>query len=80
MQNKDVSTINNSAYYELKDQVDTISDSNKQVDPCCDPRVDTHNIDRILKLSVRPITLEPVAIGQDLVTSVRETLRDGLLL
>ena len=57
-----------------------ISDSNKQVDPSSNPRVDTHIINRIRKLSVRPITLEPVVIGQDLVTSVRETSRNGLLL
>ena len=32
IQKKDVLTINNSVYYELDEQVDTISDSNKQVD------------------------------------------------
>ena len=67
---KDLSTINDSVYYKSDDQVDTISDSNKQVDPSSDPRVDTHIIDRIRKLSVRPITLDPVVIRQDLVTSV----------
>ena len=33
MKKKDVSTINDSIYYELDKQVDTISYSNKQVDP-----------------------------------------------
>ena len=70
IQNKDISTINDSIYYESDDQVDMISDSKKQVDPSSDARVYTHVIDRIRKLSVIPITLEPVIIGQDLVTSV----------
>ena len=38
IQNKDVSTINNSLYYESDKQVDTISDSNKQVDPSSNPK------------------------------------------
>ena len=38
IQKKDVATINDSVYYESGDQVDTISDSNKQVDPSCDPK------------------------------------------
>ena len=78
IQTKYVATINNSVYYESGDQVDTISDSNKQVDPSSDPRVDTHIIDRIRKLSVRPITLELVVIKQDIVTSVQETSRNGI--
>ena len=80
IQKKDTSTINDSAYYESDNQVDTISDSKKQVDPSSNPRVDTHITDRIKKLSIRKITLEPVVIGQDLVTSVRETSRKGLSL
>ena len=31
------------------------------------------------KLSIRPITFEPVIIGQDLVTSVQEVSQEGLL-
>ena len=57
-----------------------ISDSKEQVDPSSDPRVDTNITDGIKNLSIRPITFEPVVIGQDLVTSVQETLRDGLSL
>ena len=49
IQKKDVSKINNSVYYELDEQVDTISDSNKQVDPSIDPKEETHIIDRIRK-------------------------------
>ena len=38
MLKKDVSTINDSVYYESDDQVDTISDSNKQVDASNKPK------------------------------------------
>ena len=80
IQKKDISTINNSAYYESDDQLDTISYCKEQVDPSSDPRIDTHITDRIQKLSIRPITLEPVVIGQDLVMSVQETSRNGFSL
>ena len=80
VQMKDISTINDSPYYDSDDQVDTISDSKRQVDPSSDARVDTHITDGIRKLPIRPITLGPVVIGQDLVTSVRETSCEGLLL
>ena len=93
IQKKDIWTINNFAYYESDDQIDTISDSNKQVDtssssntdsveqidPSSDPRVDTHITDGIQKLSIRPITFKPVVIRQDLITSVQETSWDSLL-
>ena len=46
IKNKDVSTINDYVYYESYDQIETISDSNKQVDPISNPRVDTHIINR----------------------------------
>ena len=62
----------------MDEQVDTISYYNKQVDPSSNPKEDTHSIDRIRKVSVRPILFKPAVIGQDLVTSVRETLCDGL--
>ena len=78
IQNKDVSTIKDYAYYESDDQVDTIIYFKKQVGPSRDSRVDTNIIDRIRKLSVRPILFEPAVTGQDLVTSVRQTLCDGL--
>ena len=80
IQKKDIPTINNSAYYESEDQVDTISDTKEQVDPRSNPRLDTHITTGIQKLSIRPITIEPVIVGHDLVTSVLETSRDGLLL
>ena len=74
--------INNCGYNDSNYQVDKISDSKEQVntsnrsrtdsveqvDPSSDPRVDTHITDGIQKLLIRPITFEPVVIGQDLVT------------
>ena len=79
IQKKDISTINNSGYNKSNDQVDTISDSKEHVDPNSNPRVYTHITDGIQKLSIKPITFDPVVIGQDLVTSVQETSRNGLL-
>ena len=81
IQSEDESTINNSVYYESDEQVDTISDSHKQVDPRSDPKADTHIFDRIRKLSVG--TFKPSVIGvigQDLVTNVQENLRMDLSL
>ena len=80
IQKKDISKINDSAYYESDDQLDTISDSKEQVDPSSYPRVDTHITDGIPKLSIRLITLNPVVIGQYLFMSVQETFLEGLSL
>ena len=79
IQKKDISTINDYVYNESNDQVDTISYSKENFDPISDPRVDTDITDGIQKLSIIPITFEPVIIGKDLVASVQETLRDRLL-
>ena len=82
-QKKDVSIINDFVYYESEEQVDTIRDPNKQVDTSSDPKEETHIIDRIRKLSVRPIIFEPAVIwviGQDLVTNVQENSRVELSL
>ena len=65
MQKKDVSTINDSIYYESDEQVDTISESNKQVDTSSDPKEETHIINRIRKLSVRPISFELIVLSGD---------------
>ena len=78
MQKKYISKINDSGYNKSNNQVDTISGSKEQVDPNSDSRVDTHITNGIQKLSIRPIIFEPVVIGQDIITSVRETSRDGL--
>ena len=62
MKNKDVSTINNSVYYESDDHVDTISDSSKQVDASNDPIKDTHIVNIINNLSVGVVSVEPSLI------------------
>ena len=53
MKDKDVSKINDSVYYESDEHVDTIRDSNKQVDPRNNPIADTHIFNRVRTLSVR---------------------------
>ena len=95
VQKKNISVINDSGYNESNDQVYKVSDSKEQVDtssrsntdsaeqvdPSIYPRVDIHmtNGIQILLISQIPISLEPVVIGHDLVTSVRETLQESLL-
>ena len=73
MQKKDVLTINNYVYYELDEKVDTISDSNKQVDLRSDQMAETHIVDRVRKLSVGVRLFKPAVIrviGMDLITNV----------
>ena len=60
---KDISTINDSVYYESDEQVDTISDSNKQVVIRSDPMADTKIMDRVCNLSVGFGLSEPAVIG-----------------
>ena len=94
VQKKDISTIKNYGYNESNYQVDKISDFKeqvdassrsitdpaKQVDLSSDPRVYTHITEGIQKLLISqiPISVKPVVIVQDLVTSVQETSRQGL--
>ena len=83
MKKKDLPTINDSVYYEFDEHVDTISDSNKQVDPRSDPMAETHTVDRFCNLSVGVRLFEPSVIGvigKDLVTNVLENLRMDLSL
>ena len=64
MKNKDISTINSSVYYESDEHVDTISDSEKQVDPRNNPIAETCIVNRVRTLSVRFGLFEPaVFIG-----------------
>ena len=64
MKKKDVSTINNSAYYELDEHVDTISDSSKYVDPINDSIAETHIVDGFCTSSVRVGLFDPsVVVG-----------------
>ena len=71
---ENVSTINDSVYYESDEQVDTMSDSSKQVDPISDPMAETHIVDRVRKVSVGVGLFDPAVIGggigNDLVTNV----------
>ena len=60
---KDVSTINDSVYYESDEHVDTISYSRKQIDASNEPIKDTHIVDGINNLSVGVISVEPAVIG-----------------
>ena len=63
MKKKDVSTINNSVYYESKEHVDTISDSSKQVDASNEPIKETHIIVGINNLSVGVVSINPAVTG-----------------
>ena len=75
MKNKDVLTINDSVYYESDEHVETISYSNKQVDPRNNPIAKTHIVDIFRNLSVRVGLFElAVVIGRHIgpVTNVLE--------
>ena len=63
MKKKDVSTINNSVYYELDENSDTISDSSKQVDASNEATKYTHIVDGINNLSVGVVSVELAVIG-----------------
>ena len=76
MKNKDVSTINNSVYYESDENVDTISDSSKQVDASNDPIKDTHIVDGINHLSVGVVYVEPAVI---LVRIIGQGITQGVI-
>ena len=74
MKNIDESIMNDSVYYESDEQVNRISDSNKQVDPRSDTMAETRVLDRVHKLSVRFGLFEPAVIGvigKYLVTNVQ---------
>ena len=78
MKNKDVSSINDSEYYESDEQVNTISDSNKKVDPRNNPIAETQIFDRVCTLSVKVGLFETyVVIGGRIgpVTNFLENLR-----
>ena len=63
MKNKDVSTINNSVYYESDEHAHTISDSSKHFDASNKPITDTHILEGINNLSVRVVSVKPDVIG-----------------
>ena len=74
IKNKYVSTINNSAYYESDDHLDTISDSIKQVDPINDPIAETHIFGGVITLSVRVQLFEPAVIVGESIGTVTNVL------
>ena len=81
MKNKDVSTINDSVYYESDEHVDMISDSSNQVGPRNNPIADIQIVDRVCILSVRVVLFHPsVIIGGRIgpVTNVLENSRVDL--
>ena len=73
---KEVSKINNSVYYELDENVDTISDSRKTVDASNDPITDTHIVEGINNLSVRIVSAEPAII---VVGIIRQGITQGVI-
>ena len=78
MKNKDVSTINDSVFYESDEYVDIISDSNKHVGPRNNPIAYTHIVDRFRNFSVGVGLFEPaIVIGGRIspITNILENLR-----
>ena len=76
MKKKDVSTINDSVYIESDEQVDTISDPIKQVDPRNDPIAETHTVDRVCRLSVRVGLFDPVVVIGGSIRPVKNVLEN----
>ena len=70
MKNKDVSTINDSEYYESDEHVNTISDSSKQGYASNEPIKETHIVDGINNLSVGVVSVEPSIIGVGIIGQV----------
>ena len=62
MKKKEVSTINNSVYYESDEHADTISDSSKPVDSSNEPITDNQIVEGINNLSVGIVSVEPAVI------------------
>ena len=77
MKKKDVSKINDSVYHESDEQVGTISDYNKKVDPRRDPIAETHIFNRLCRLSVGVGLYKPSVIEGRIgpVTNVLKNLR-----
>ena len=59
---KDVFTINDLVYYESDENVDTISDSSKQINVSNEPIKETYIVDRVCNLSVRVVSVNPAVI------------------
>ena len=66
----------NSVYYELDEHVDTISDSNKQVDARNEPIKETHIVDKVRNLSVGVVSHEPAVTG---IGIIRHGITQGII-
>ena len=62
MKKEDVSTINDSVYYESDEKLDTIIDSNKKVDPRNNSIAETKIVDRVCNLSVGVRIFNPAVV------------------
>ena len=63
MKKKEVSTINDTVYYESDEHADTIRDSSKPVDASNEPITDTQIVEGINNLSVGIVSVMPAVIG-----------------
>ena len=63
MKKKDVSTINDLVYFESAEQVDTISDSKKQVDASNELIKNPHVVNVLNNLSFVVVSVKPAVIG-----------------
>ena len=82
MKKKDLSTINDSVYYESDEQVDTIIYSNQQAHLKNNPIEETHIVDRVRNLSVVLGLFEPAVIEGRIgpITNVLDNVRVELSL
>ena len=76
MKRENVSTINDSVYYESDEHAHTISDSSKQVDASNEPMKDTHIAEEINNLLFRVVSVDPAIIG---VGIIGQGITQGLL-
>ena len=76
MKKKEVSTINNSVYYEWDEHANTISDSRKPVEARNERKKYTHIVERINNLSVGVVSVEPAVIG---VGIIRQVITQGVI-
>ena len=76
MKKENVSTINDSVYYESDEHADTIIDSSKPVDASNKPIIDTHIVEGINNLSVGVVSVEQAVIG---VVIIGKVITQGII-
>ena len=79
MKKKDVSTINDSVYYDSDEQVDMISNFNKQVNPRKDPIAETHIVNRFCSLSVIIGLFDPSVVIRGRIGPVTNVLENSCM-